>query len=257
MMKAFCGGANDLCRAEGGHCPMRVRERKGLFSVGRVLFAVVMILAMLTPFVQTFAVPASAEIDTDLSESVSAGEADELSAAAAEPDDASDDELTCSERVAIFLCKLVEDVMLFDLDNTDPARVAAAHYFAGYKGQFLFFGDWFNGRSGSFGLLLGLHDRNKNDSDLRRLEELLKHEHGHYEQYLLIGFVKYLIAIAIPSLLHDPVDYYSQPWEVTADLLGGVISHRHTAGSEEAGIRYLNRLINASAFQVILDFVKG
>ena len=113
------------------------------------------------------------------------------------------------------------------------------------------------GRSGSFGRLLGLHDNNKNDPNLLRLEELLKHEHGHYEQYKLIGFVKYLLAIAIPSLLNDPVDYYSQPWEVTADLLGGVVSHRHTAGSEEAGIRYLNRLINASAFQVILDFVKG
>ena len=156
-----------------------------------------------------------------------------------------------------FVFNVLEDLLIFDLDNTDPARVAIAHYFAGYKGQLLFFGDWFNGRSGSFGRLLGLHDNNKNDPNLLRLEELLKHEHGHYEQYKLIGFVKYLLAIAIPSLLNDPVDYYSQPWEVTADLLGGVVSHRHTAGSEEAGIRYLNRLINASAFQVILDFVKG
>ena len=37
-----------------------------------------------------------------------------------------------------------------------------------------------------------------------------------------LGFYKYVRYIAIPSLTHrDPTDYYSNPWELTADLFGG------------------------------------
>ena len=149
------------------------------------------------------------------------------------------------EKAATIFVNLLEDAVLFDLHNANALLVSMAHYFSGYLGQFVFFGNWSNGRSGSFGVFMGLHDRNKNDT------EVLKHEHGHFLQYKELGLLKYIFAIAIPSLTHDPADYYSQPWEVTADLFGGVTTHRHSPGSEEAGIKYLNDAKNANLFSLI------
>lgn len=132
------------------------------------------------------------------------------------------------------LGKLKEDLGNFDLGNTDARRVSLANYFAGYDGQFVFFGNWANRRSGSFGRLMGLYGNDK------YYPEILKHEHGHYEQYKQLGLLKYLFAIALPSIKNDPArDYYSQLWEVTADILGGVTTHTHTPDAEEAGMRYL------------------
>jgi len=149
--------------------------------------------------------------------------------------------------LVVFLCDILEDICNFDIDNADPSLVSEAHRFSGYKGQFVFFGEWLTRRSGSFGRLMGLYGDNKEDLDI------LNHEHGHYEQYLQIGFLKFLFAIAIPSLIHQPADYYSQPWEVTADLFGGVTSHYHSPGSEKAGLAYLNAVKAAGVFTVIMD----
>ena len=228
---------------------MRFSNRRPFWrGIGRTILILVSALVLLAPSMSAFAVYASAE------EKESAAE----SAVCAETEGAADtEELGVKEKFAISLCKLVSDALLFDLDNKDPARVSAAYYFAGYKGQVLFFGDWSNGRSGSFGRLLGLHAHDKNIKDLFLLEELLKHEHGHYEQYQLIGFLKYVFAIAIPSIMNMPADYYSQPWEVTADLLGGVTIHRHAPGSEEAGRRYLNNVISSGVLEVIFGLIKG
>ena len=130
--------------------------------------------------------------------------------------------------------KIKEDIGNFNLGNTDVRRVSLANFFAGYDGQIVFFGNWANRRSGSFGRLMGLYGNDK------YYPEILKHEHGHYEQYKQIGFLKYLFAIALPSIKNDPArDYYSQLWEVTADILGGVTTHTHTPGSEEMGMEYL------------------
>ncbi len=132
------------------------------------------------------------------------------------------------------LGKLKEDLGNFDLGNTDARRVSLANFFAGYDGQFVFFGNWANRRSGSFGRLMGLYGNDK------YYPEILKHEHGHYEQYKQLGLLKYLFAIALPSIKNDPArDYYSQLWEVTADILGGVTTHTHTPDAEEMGMRYL------------------
>ena len=145
------------------------------------------------------------------------------------------------------LSRLSEDLSGFNLNNTDPIAVALANFFAGYDGQFVFFGNWGNRRSGSFGRLMGLYGNDKYNT------EILKHEHGHYEQYKQLGFWKYVFAIAIPSLTHDPAtDYYSQLWEVTADVLGGVTSHRHTIGAEEAGLQYLDLIKNNNVLVSVL-----
>lgn len=160
------------------------------------------------------------------------------------------------ENIIDYLCYFIEDLLMFDINNLDPVRVSLAHFFAGYDGQLVFIGNWENGRSGSFGRIMGLHKNVLNTGSITWLSEILKHEHGHYEQYKRIGLIKYIFAIAIPSLLNDPADYYSQPWEVTADILGGVTIHRHSAGSEEAGIAYLNNVIKADLFSFLSSALK-
>ena len=148
------------------------------------------------------------------------------------------------------LCYFLEDIIAFNLYNADPTAVSFAHYFSGYLGQIVLFSDRSSRRSGSFGRLMSLYAPDKN------YPETIKHEHGHFEQFLQIGLVKYIFAIAIPSILHQPDDYYSQPWEVTADLLGGVTSHYHSPGSEAAGWAYLNRVKNAGILSVITDSLR-
>ena len=58
-------------------------------------------------------------------------------------------------------------------------------------------------------------------------EEDIMHEYGHSIQERILG-PSYLTTIAIPSLIYnkfgsyETLDYYSMPWERTADWLGGV-----------------------------------
>lgn len=62
-------------------------------------------------------------------------------------------------------------------------------------------------------------------------EVTLKHEQGHQKQSLYLGWL-YLVLIGIPSAIGNLLfrisfidrkwDYYKQPWEKWADVLGGV-----------------------------------
>ncbi len=180
----------------------------------------------------------NAPIELDVGEVAAASEASGLS--------------ETKQAAARTIASFIVDCLRYDAGNVDASAVAEATFFSGYDGQFVFFGNWKSGRSGSFGKLMGVHLLSKGS---RSFSELLKHEHGHYEQYLEIGLAKYIFAIAIPSISNDPVDYYSQPWEVTADLLGGVTTHYHSKGSEEAGIKYLDDVKNADLFSVIFGKV--
>ena len=51
-------------------------------------------------------------------------------------------------------------------------------------------------------------------------EDILKHEWGHSIQQMTYGLIPYLVNIGIPSAFIDNSD--DAPWEITADLLGGV-----------------------------------
>ncbi len=55
-------------------------------------------------------------------------------------------------------------------------------------------------------------------------EETVKHEWGHFVQFSRMSPITYLTCIGIPSALSEGDDYkyYSNPWEITADLFGGV-----------------------------------
>ena len=72
----------------------------------------------------------------------------------------------------------------------------------------------------------------------------LKHEYGHYIQERIMG-PAYWYKIAIPSVVYycydvlvggSDLDYYSMPWERTADWLGGVNRNNYKKGSLGWGI---------------------
>lgn len=53
----------------------------------------------------------------------------------------------------------------------------------------------------------------------------MKHEWGHTQQYKMMGTVNYISYIGIPSFkgyITNVPKYYAQPWEHSADTLGGV-----------------------------------
>ena len=112
---------------------------------------------------------------------------------------------------------VINDTLEF-IFNTDEQTVLDAELFAFYKGQLVIRQDWAftNGRSGSF-LIMFL---NKDVTDIN----VVKHEWGHFAQLKLMGPINYALTVAIPSVTSDPYDpyYYSNPWERTADWLGGV-----------------------------------
>ena len=62
-------------------------------------------------------------------------------------------------------------------------------------------------------------------------KKAIKHEYGHYSQLLVLGGWLFLLLVGIPSTINNlrsrkgklKKNYYSYPWEKTADLLGGVI----------------------------------
>ena len=62
------------------------------------------------------------------------------------------------------------------------------------------------------------------DDEMTYLSSTLKHEWGHVPQQMLIGPLKYLLFILLPSAASGKLDeepYYNRPWEATAEVFGG------------------------------------
>ena len=82
-------------------------------------------------------------------------------------------------------------------------------------------------------------------------DQVLNHEWGHTRQMLLLGIGDYFNMIALPSLICaglsfslEPgnffdANYYKFPWEITADMFGGVNRSEHTDTAKGLGIAYL------------------
>ena len=127
--------------------------------------------------------------------------------------------------------------------NTDEEKVRNANLFAFYKGRLVIKIDAFDDcfmdgepQGASFGIIFI-------DSRRSNFSEDLKHEWGHTVQYASMGPINYLLYVAIPSVKGyksdlSTLDYYSQPWEYTADRFGGVSGRQYREGAEEAGWRY-------------------
>ena len=56
-----------------------------------------------------------------------------------------------------------------------------------------------------------------------------------------LGVIKFALCIGIPSAAEwGEGEYYDKPWEVTADIYGGVQSRQHTQENIARGFAYLH-----------------
>lgn len=120
-----------------------------------------------------------------------------------------------------------EDMNLIGWDpfNSNEALTMDSTKVSFYKGVPVF---RINSRSGSFYAIF----LNRRDNEDAYPEDSLRHEYGHSIQLMKLGPVKYGLGIGIPSWLeftfHGSNDMYTeQPWEITADIFGGVDSRYH------------------------------
>ena len=128
-------------------------------------------------------------------------------------------------------------------NNTDEQAVLEAEYFAFYKGCLVIRtnGD----RSGSFGILFITRETNSRQD----AEDVIRHEYVHTIQLEQLGVVKYLLCIGVPSFFEwgsDP-EYYRRPWEITADIYGGVQSRSYPV-YDVVGFQYLSDSKNWGIF---------
>ena len=142
---------------------------------------------------------------------------------------------------------LKKELKTLDLSNTSEELVLNSKYVAGYKGTVVFRTS--NSRSFTFFAVFLRNDLPTKGSN--SINEL-RHEYGHLYQLAALGSSGYLLFIGIPSILGgDNPDYYKQPWEVTADLFGGVDrmgQHNYSDQQLIEGLRYLRTAYIISRF---------
>ena len=117
--------------------------------------------------------------------------------------------------------KITEDFRNYDKNNASEEKVINAHFFSAYKRAFIL--KLPIGYNAASLRMIFLGNKIKNPS-------VVKHEYGHRLQFEKMGFFKYIARVAIPSLSANmlykmkklPYDYYGSPWEMEADILGGV-----------------------------------
>ncbi len=132
------------------------------------------------------------------------------------------------------LKKLVLDYKNFNFKNEEEQVVVNSNFFSAYKGKLVLRTNKI--RSGSLGILMITRKGNPTN-----IKELIRHEYGHTVQLQQLGFLRYLLFIGIPSWKQwkKEIPYYERPWEITADLFGGVTSRKHTEEKLATGIDYL------------------
>lgn len=130
--------------------------------------------------------------------------------------------------------KLIADFKNFNLKNEQEQVVIDSNYFSAYKGKLVLRTN--RSRSGSISILFITR---KGKPAL--IKELIRHEYGHTEQLRQLGLLRYLLFIGIPSWKQwkKEVPYYERPWEITADLFGGVTTRNHAEDKLKEGIEYL------------------
>jgi hypothetical protein len=119
------------------------------------------------------------------------------------------------------------DIENFDPNNTSEQVVLDANLFSYYKGK-LAIKHEIQGAT-SAGILNTMFINNTRDiySPYYADIDTVKHEYGHTQQEEFLGTANYIGSIAIPSLIGynqnlSFENYYSQPWERSADMFGGL-----------------------------------
>ena len=123
--------------------------------------------------------------------------------------------------------------------NAKEELVTSANKVSFYKGEAIVKGN-FPGCM-SFGMMFV-------DKGKWVTSDTIRHEYGHFIQLGILGLPKYLFGIGIPSLIGTQLTsddlYNSQPWEVTADILGNANGYSHVNKSELIGwIYFINLLL--------------
>ena len=150
-----------------------------------------------------------------------------------------------------FVAGMVKDIKNFDINNQSEKRALESNYVAGYKGKLVIRIE--GNRSGSFGAIFLTRSANNDPYP----EDIVRHEYGHTKQLQQLGPIKYAVAIGLPSALEmGGGDYYSRPWEITADIYGGVQSRFHTREGIEAGFLYLEIYKNDVKPPVVMIFIE-
>ena len=147
-----------------------------------------------------------------------------------------------------FVGDIVEDCKNYDKNNTSETKVLDSHYFSSYKGVPVIRID--GNRSGSFGAIFLTRETNSRSNPA----DVLRHEYGHTKQLEQLGIINYALCIGLPSWQEwGSGDYYSKPWEITADIYGGVQSRKHTKDKAEAGATFLaaSKLVGLLAWFLI------
>ena len=136
--------------------------------------------------------------------------------------------------VISFVKDIAEDINNFDSNNESEEKVLESNYFSSYKGVPVIRtnGD----RSGSFGAIFLTRETNNRSNP----EDVIRHEYGHTKQLEQLGIVNYALCIGLPSWQQwGTGEYYSKPWEITADVYGGVQSRKHSQSNIDRGFVYL------------------
>ena len=136
---------------------------------------------------------------------------------------------------------ILEDYLNFDLHNESEDVTLASNFFSMYKGQLVLRSPL--QRSGSFGIMFLKYDC-ANGGSVEDARNVVRHEHGHYLQMSQMTPAQYFLCYGIPSMKNAASyayygDYYNKPWEITADILGGVQSRGHSQRDIIEGFAYL------------------
>jgi len=134
--------------------------------------------------------------------------------------------------------QLQADFRNFRLFNDSPKVVLESHYFSAYRGAPVVRLSVDN-RSFSFGVLFIQRGLDPEDESHRMI---VRHEYGHFLDFLKIGPVSYLAVVGIPSILskNNPA-YYELKWEASADYNGGIKRKGISQETLQRGADYTNK----------------
>ena len=106
----------------------------------------------------------------------------------------------------------------------DSDRTLDGRWVSNYRGQIVVRVPFMrSGVSAGPLMLLGANAYSNRPDREERLFNLLRHEHGHFLQYQELGFWRYYLGIALPSLINSGrIDSQRQPWEVDAYVRAGL-----------------------------------
>ena len=130
---------------------------------------------------------------------------------------------------------IVKDISLLSKGDGSEQAVLDSCFFSVYRNKLVIRINY--GRSGSFGTIF----LTRIAGSFKAPEDIVRHEYGHTVQLKYLGVIRFALAIGLPSWQEwgNEKSYYDRPWEITADIFGGVQSREHTDFKIKRGFDYL------------------